>query len=113
MYGSYSRQSLAEYAKTQAKVLRQSDQEKPTTRIGGNKKRNQKPKTSYEKWIHQTGRFLAFLWSQTFAKVGEDWVFLALLGVIMALISFTMDYGIYMCNSGTIDLALSVIIDLF
>ena len=28
------------------------------------------------------------LWNHTFAKVGEDWVFLALLGIIMAILSF-------------------------
>lgn len=33
-----------------------------------------------------------------FHKIGEDWVFLALLGVIMALMSFTMDYIIEKCQ---------------
>jgi hypothetical protein len=30
--------------------------------------------------------------------MGEDWVFLALLGIIMALVSFAMDYTISACN---------------
>ncbi|GAB1605980.1 channel 2 isoform X11 [Argonauta hians] len=33
-----------------------------------------------------------------FHKIGEDWVFLALLGIIMALMSFTMDYVIEKCQ---------------
>lgn len=43
---------------------------------------------------------LAFLWRHTFARLGEDWVFLALLGLIVALLSFFMDGGIGMCNRG-------------
>ena len=31
-------------------------------------------------------------------SVGEDWVFLALLGIIVAVISFCMDYTILLCN---------------
>jgi hypothetical protein len=30
--------------------------------------------------------------------VGEDWVFLAILGIIVATISFCMDYLILVCN---------------
>src|SRR5207245_570762 len=44
-----------------------------------------------------------FIWNNSFAKLGEDWVFLAILGIIMALISFLMDYGIAVCNSGTLE----------
>ena len=42
---------------------------------------------------------LTYLWQHTFAKIGEDWVFLALLGVMMAVISFVMDEGIDKCNA--------------
>ena len=31
-------------------------------------------------------------------KVGEDWVFLAVLGMIMAVVSFIMDTAIAMCG---------------
>jgi hypothetical protein len=31
-------------------------------------------------------------------SVGEDWVFLAILGIIVATISFCMDYLILVCN---------------
>ena len=42
---------------------------------------------------------MTYLWQHTFAKIGEDWVFLALLGVMMAVISFVMDEGIDKCNA--------------
>lgn len=45
--------------------------------------------------------FIAFswLWRNTFARLGEDWVFLAMLGIIMALLSYVMDKGISMCTN--------------
>ena len=33
-------------------------------------------------------------------KIGEDWIFLTLLGVIMALLSFGMDWIIGKCQTG-------------
>ena len=42
---------------------------------------------------------VAVVWKHTFAKVGEDWVFLAVLGVVMAVVSFLMDWGISTCNT--------------
>ena len=33
-------------------------------------------------------------------RIGEDWVFLTLLGVTMALLSFMMDYVIDQCQTG-------------
>ena len=41
---------------------------------------------------------MEFVWKHTFARIGEDWVFLALLGIIMALVSFAMDYTISLCG---------------
>ena len=43
-------------------------------------------------------RVLTFIWRQTFARIGEDWVFLAVLGMIMAVLSFIMDTLIAMCG---------------
>ena len=37
-----------------------------------------------------------------FKAIGEDWVFLSLLGVLMALLSFAMDFIIEKCQSGKI-----------
>lgn len=96
MYGQYSR-SLADYAKEQAQQIRRLEQKKTVT---GDKIRSKELQTHYGKWFARFIRLLKFIWSKTFAKVGEDWAFLALLGIIMALLSFTMDLGIYMCFTG-------------
>ncbi len=45
---------------------------------------------------------VGFLWRHSFAKFGEDWVFLALLGFFMALMSFFVDYGTTLINEGKI-----------
>lgn len=42
--------------------------------------------------------YISCLWTHTFARIGEDWVFLALLGIIMALLSYLMDRVIYYCT---------------
>lgn len=47
--------------------------------------------------LHNTD-YLSIIWRHTFARVGEDWVFLALLGIIMALLSYLMDRVIYLCT---------------
>lgn len=43
---------------------------------------------------------IGFIWKHSFAKLGEDWVFLALLGLVMAVLSFFVDYGISFTNEG-------------
>nr|CAH0108617.1 unnamed protein product [Daphnia galeata] len=92
MYGQYSR-SLGDYAKEQAAQLRRLEKKE----ITGAKIQRKELQTHYGKWFARVLRLLKFIWSRTFAKIGEDWAFLALLGIIMALLSFTMDLGIYMC----------------
>lgn len=47
-------------------------------------------------------RFMSWFWQKTFARMGEDWVFLALLGIIMALISYVMDKGISMATNARV-----------
>lgn len=92
MYGQYSR-SLADYAKEQAQQIRRREKKSVT----GAKIRSKELQAHYGKWFARFLQVLKYIWSKTFAKVGEDWAFLALLGIIMALLSFTMDLGIYMC----------------
>ncbi|XP_050300411.1 chloride channel protein 2 [Anthonomus grandis grandis] len=91
MYGRYSRQ-LGEFAKLEGLKA----QEK--RRIKEEKQRKRELR-GYQGKLAKT---VSFLWKHTFARLGEDWVFLALLGIIMALISFIMDHGISMCNSARI-----------
>jgi chloride channel 2 len=43
---------------------------------------------------------LDLLRDRAFKKIGEDWIFLTVLGVVMALLSFAMDYVIEKCIEG-------------
>lgn len=43
---------------------------------------------------------LAAVRDLVFHKVGEDWIFLTILGVLMAFLSFGMDYIIEKCQEG-------------
>lgn len=95
MYGRYSR-SLGEYARQQAAELREAEK----TRKKEEKQRSKELRTYRGKWTSRFLRLISFIWRNTFAKIGEDWVFLALLGIIVAMLSYIMDYGIVMCNNG-------------
>nr|CAH7729647.1 unnamed protein product [Callosobruchus chinensis] len=60
-------------------------------------KKRQKELEIYQgKWT----RFLWKIWNKTFAQVGEDWVILAILGIFIAIISYSIDKGVMMCNKG-------------
>lgn len=93
MYGRYTKE-LGEFAKEEARRLKALEK-----RRRRDDKRRNKELQRYRGAI--TTRVLsvgAFVWRHTFARLGEDWVFLALLGVIMAFLSFAMDMGIGMCG---------------
>ncbi|XP_026667131.1 chloride channel protein 2 isoform X2 [Ceratina calcarata] len=99
MYGRYTK-DLGEYAKEEARKIKYHD-----------KVRRKYDKTRAEEELRKSRRgplcrklvaLLAFAWKHTGARLGEDWVFLALLGIIMALISYAMDRGISMCNNARI-----------
>ncbi|KAI9564003.1 hypothetical protein GHT06_007741 [Daphnia sinensis] len=97
MYGRYSR-SLGEYARQQAAELREAEK----TRKKEEKQRSKELRTYRGKWTSRFLRLVSFIWRNTFAKIGEDWVFLALLGIIVAMLSYIMDYGIVMCNNARV-----------
>lgn len=91
MYGRYSRQ-LGEYAREEsakARAKRRASVDVISDAIisDGEHKRS------------ASARFFTFIWQHTFARLGEDWVFLTLLGIIMAVLSFVMDRGISACNN--------------
>lgn len=50
----------------------------------------------------KVARSAAYLYRHSFAKLGEDWVFLALLGAFMAVLSFIVDFGVGFTNEGKI-----------
>lgn len=92
MYGRYTKE-LGEFAKEEA--LKLEKQRRKEERL-----RNEDLHKYRGKCASKLTAALAFIWKHTFAKLGEDWVFLALLGLIMASLSFIMDHGISMCNKG-------------
>ncbi|XP_032360726.1 chloride channel protein 2 isoform X5 [Etheostoma spectabile] len=89
MYGRYT-QELGVYAKEEAARLRESGQRRSVSRtldlLEYNKGRCAKCRIC-------TVRCQKFLIS----RVGEDWIFLILLGLLMALVSWVMDFCIAIC----------------
>ncbi|EEB12858.1 Chloride channel protein ClC-Ka, putative [Pediculus humanus corporis] len=93
MYGRYTK-DLGEYAKEEAKKLKALEKKRKKE-----EKLREKDLQKYRgEGITKILSVVSFIWRNTFARLGEDWVFLALLGIIMALLSFLMDHGISMCN---------------
>jgi len=92
MYGRYSR-SLGDKIKEEAK--RQQLVEK---RRKKEYRKRKKELRGRGECYQRTAKVVTFIWQNTFARIGEDWVFLALLGMIMALVSFAMDFTISICN---------------
>uniref|UniRef100_A0A3B1IS24 Chloride channel, voltage-sensitive 2a n=1 Tax=Astyanax mexicanus TaxID=7994 RepID=A0A3B1IS24_ASTMX len=94
MYGRYT-QELGAYAKEEAARLREDG----ALRRGGGVRSQTPEQLEYEKDPCAkcqlcTSRCQRFLIS----RVGEDWIFLILLGLLMALVSWVMDYTIAFCQ---------------
>ena len=64
------------------------------------------------RWYHRASQVCGPVWSRTLARLGEDWVFLALLGVSMATISFAMDFTISSINKARLYLVQFLLSDL-
>ena len=92
MYGQYTR-DLSEAIKEEAKYIQK--QRKKEEKIRAKELRKYRGK-----WTTRIVKVISWSWKNSFARLGEDWVFLAVLGVVMALVSFIMDYGIAICNKG-------------
>ncbi|ETN67164.1 chloride channel protein 2 [Anopheles darlingi] len=94
MYGRYTK-DLGEYAKDEARRLRLLERRR---------KKDDKARNKELLGVRDNKFFKAasWLWRNTFARLGEDWVFLALLGIIMALLSYMMDKGISMCTNSRV-----------
>ncbi|XP_011641059.1 chloride channel protein 2 isoform X2 [Pogonomyrmex barbatus] len=98
MYGRYTK-DLGEYAKEEARKLKYHEKARrkyDKTRAEDLRKSRRGP------LCRKLLALLAFAWKHTGARLGEDWIFLALLGIIMALISYAMDRGISICNNARI-----------
>lgn len=96
MYGRYTK-DLGDYAKEEARRLRH---DKSLRKKFDKVREEEFSKSRRGPVVRKLIALLVFAWKHTGARLGEDWVFLALLGIIMALISYAMDRGISMCNNG-------------
>jgi len=86
MYGRYTKE-LGDYVKgTQQNIPA------PVIHSGANEE--------FSKYGGKISSTLEVVWRHSFAKLSEDWVFLTLLGLVMAVLSFAMDYGIDFTNEG-------------
>ncbi|KAH8295333.1 hypothetical protein KR018_010061 [Drosophila ironensis] len=94
MYGRYTK-DLGEFAKDEARKLKILEKRRKQE----DKQRN---KELLGKQSTRAKRVSSWVWKHTIARLGEDWVFLALLGIIMALLSFIMDKGISICTNARI-----------
>uniref|UniRef100_UPI00398EECAC chloride channel protein 2-like isoform X2 n=1 Tax=Pristiophorus japonicus TaxID=55135 RepID=UPI00398EECAC len=94
MYGRYT-QDLGVFAKEEAARLRQ---EKDHVRVFSREQVRRAELIEYDRSCCARCRICSVR-CQTFliSKVGEDWIFLILLGLLMALVSWAMDFAIAMC----------------
>ncbi|XP_041848347.1 chloride channel protein 2a isoform X2 [Melanotaenia boesemani] len=99
MYGRYT-QELGVYAKEEAARLRDG-----AARDGGGLRRNASVRSraadllEYEKDPCAKCQLCASRCQKfLISRVGEDWIFLILLGLLMALVSWVMDYAIAFCQ---------------
>lgn len=99
MYGRYTK-DLGEYAKEEARKVKALERKRKKE----DRLRNKELQKYRGKCASKLIAAFSFVWRHTFARLGEDWVFLALLGIIMAFISFLMDRGISICNQGIVKL---------
>ncbi|XP_041850601.1 chloride channel protein 2-like isoform X2 [Melanotaenia boesemani] len=92
MYGRYT-QDLGVYAKEEAARLRESGQRRAVSERSWTFDRLEYEKGRCAKCRICTVRCQKFLIS----RVGEDWIFLILLGLLMALVSWAVDFCIVIC----------------
>lgn len=88
MFGEYSKQ-VGEFARMEG--LTQED---------SGKKKDEPLRKQLDGYPGKLRLFLGFIWRNTVCRVGEDWVFLTLLAIIMAFTGFIIDRGINICNQG-------------
>ena len=97
MYGRYSR-SLAEDIKEEAAQAKRQKLVEKLRQKEMKKRHYETELKSQSSFVRKISVVSRWIWRRTFAKLGEDWVFLAVLGIIMAVVSFIMDTAIAMCG---------------
>ncbi|XP_053200651.1 chloride channel protein 2-like isoform X2 [Panonychus citri] len=81
MYGQY-REDLGRFAKAQARRMKSIKRKEESSLIKKGFKKYQST------WKRKFSVYFQIFWKHSFAKIGEDWIFLALLGMSMAFLSF-------------------------
>ncbi|XP_078615750.1 chloride channel protein 2-like isoform X11 [Branchiostoma floridae x Branchiostoma japonicum] len=105
MYGKYTKE-LGDYARVEAERLRaQRERRREKERRAAFMKykeesRWQRCKLLRRMWqaLPEVQAYMIWCRNVVFAKIGEDWIFLLLLGVSMALLSFAVDFTIAKCQ---------------
>ncbi|XP_035706071.1 chloride channel protein 2 isoform X2 [Folsomia candida] len=105
MYGRYTSENLGQFAKDEARRIKLL--EKKRRREDKMRKQELRERSS-NRYLKGIKKGFSFVWQNTFARLGEDWVFLAILGILMAIISFMVDWGISICNKARIWLYLDL-----
>ncbi|XP_060533507.1 chloride channel protein 2-like isoform X2 [Cylas formicarius] len=93
-----SKYSTVQYFNRSLEDLYESLKEK---KLADKRKQRELKKARRREFDIQQGKFYticAKIWRNTFGQFGEDWIFLALLGIFVAIISYTIDQGIAMCG---------------
>ncbi|XP_070561074.1 chloride channel protein 2-like isoform X2 [Ptychodera flava] len=83
MYGRYTR-DLGLFAKTEAARIRRQEEAKKEKNL----------KLLENRFCTRCCSYLVWAKDAIFGRIGEDWIFLLVLGVVMALLSFLLDYAI-------------------
>ncbi|CAH1239889.1 CLCN2 [Branchiostoma lanceolatum] len=92
MYGKYTKE-LGDYARVEAERLRAQRE----------RRREKERRAAFMKYKEESRwqrckSYMIWCRNVVFAKIGEDWIFLLLLGVSMALLSFAVDFTIAKCQ---------------
>lgn len=97
MYGRFTTTQLQKYAKEQGARLRREQQQ----RRGEQQEADDDFRTYDSSWLGSVKRFVERL-RPCWSRLGSDWVFLLVLGIVMALISFVLDLAIDKCQTAHI-----------
>ncbi|XP_064642186.1 chloride channel protein 2-like isoform X2 [Lineus longissimus] len=116
MYGRYTKE-LGEYARQEAAKIdiKKKELQEERKKFGYFFPCSWRPRCPA--CCVKTKRWLIYARNALFTKIGEDWIFLTFLGIIMALLSFIMDFIIQKCQIAHIwlyrELELSAVLQYF
>ncbi|XP_064642189.1 chloride channel protein 2-like isoform X5 [Lineus longissimus] len=123
MYGRYTKE-LGEYARQEAAKIdiKKKELQEERKKFGYFFPCSWRPRcpaccVKTKQWCRYFGGWLIYARNALFTKIGEDWIFLTFLGIIMALLSFIMDFIIQKCQIAHIwlyrELELSAVLQYF